>query len=347
MTRMGSERVGVGVLGAGSISDYHIAGLLAAGAEVRCLFSRDEAKARLKARQFGVPNTYTDYREVLARPDVAAVVIATPDFTHEELACAAAEAGKAILLQKPMARTSDECRSIIAAADQAGVPLVVSFMHRYFEEVAQAEAVLAAGALGRVQWVRQRNATPGADWAAWFYSKANVGGGVVLQLGVHGIDLLRRMIGEIEAVQAVTRIARSERVLADGAVVLPDNEDTAAAIYRFASGALAGHEMSCNEAAGTDRFRMEIYGDRGTAWLRTERGRFALYAPDRTGRAEWVAPELPPEAVGERQHRHFLAMARGDEPVDGSARDGLATLLVAEAIYRSAAAGHWTEVRRP
>jgi predicted dehydrogenase len=347
MTLISSNRVRVAVLGAGFISDYHVAGLQAAGADVVCVYSRDLAKARQKADQYGIPEASDDWRAVLARDDIDAVVIATPDFTHEELAVAAARAGKAILLQKPMARNAGEARRILAAAVQANVVLVVSFMHRYFPEVQQIRRLLAEGALGQVRSVRQRNATAGADWAAWFYSKQQVGGGVVMQLGVHGIDLLRYVVGEIEAVQAVTTIATRERVLAGGETVHPDNEDLAVAVYRFASGAMAVHEMSYNEVAGTDRFRMELYGNAGTAWLRTERGRLALYSPGHTGGAGWFVPDMPPEDVGERQHRHFLAMARGEEPADSSARDGLASLLVADAIYRSAEGGAWIEVERP
>jgi predicted dehydrogenase len=341
-----NTQIHVAILGAGFISDYHITGLQAAGADVVCVSSRDIEKARQKADQYGVADASDDWRAVLGRGDIDAVVIATPDFTHEELAVAAARAGKAILLQKPMARNSDEARRILTAVDQAGVLLVVSFMHRYFPEVEQIRRLLADGALGHVQSVRQRNATAGADWAAWFYRKEQVGGGVVLQLGIHGIDLLRYVVGEITAVQAVTTITSRERVLADGTMVHPDNEDWATAVYRFDSGAMAVHEMSYNEVAGTDRFRMELYGKDGTAWLRTERGRLALYAPGHIGSAGWFAPDLPAEDVGARQHRHFLAMVRGEEPADTSARDGLASLLVAEAIYRSADGGAWTEVER-
>lgn len=334
----------VGVLGAGFISDYHIAGLRAAGAEVVSVFSQNGEKARRKADQYGIPHSCNSVDEILARNEIAAVVIATPDFTHEALAVAAAAAGKATLLQKPMAPTSAAARRIIAAAAKAGVPLVVSFMHRYFEEVVQARQILVNGALGEISMVRQRNGTPGADWAAWFYQKERVGGGVVLQLGVHGIDLLRQLFGEIAAVKAVTRLVQSERTLADGSVVEPNNEDLAIALYRFASGVIAVHEMSYNEVAGIDRFRMEIYGAAGTAWLRSERGRFALVAPAVTGEAGWVPYDLPEAPFGESHHRHFLTMVSGEAPVDASARDGLAALLVAEAIYRSAENGEWTEV---
>jgi predicted dehydrogenase len=336
---MGETRIRVGVLGSGSISDYHIRGLQEAGAEVTALFSRNQEKVRERARHYQIPFASTRYLEVLERADVDAVVIATPDFTHAEIAAAAAKAGKPMLLQKPMARSSEECLSIITAARLAGVPLYVSFMHRYFGEVEATRRLLAEHALGAVHMVRQRNATPGADWAAWFYSKEKVGGGVVMQLGVHGIDLLRQLFGEIRAVQAATAITTKERVLAGGEVVVPDNEDLAFALYTFEGGLQGLHEMSWSEVAGTDRFRMEIYGERGTAWLRSERGPLAV----NVGRG-WLTPEIPAGDFGLRQHRHWLAMLRGAEPPDRSAQDGLAAVKVAEAIYRSAAKSNWEAV---
>ena len=337
----------IAVLGAGFISDYHIAGLQQAGAEVVALSGRREALVREKAARYGIAHATVDYRTILARDDVDAVVVATPDFTHEEVAVAAAQAGKAILLQKPMARTSAECARILEAAQKAGVVLSVSFLHRYFEEVEAVRELLGQGALGPVSHARQRNASAGADWAGWFYERAKVGGGVVLQLGVHGIDLLRHLFGEIQAVSASIATVRAVRVLADGTHVTPDNEDLALATYRFASGAVATHEMSYTEAAGTDRFRLEIYAERGTAWLRTGRGRLAVYVADDADRGEWVTPSLPPPSFQERQHRHWLAMVRGEAPRDSSARDGLAAALVAEAVYRSAASGGWESVHRP
>jgi len=341
---MGKEQIRVGVIGAGFISNYHIPGLQEAGAEVVVLSDLVKSKAQQQAERYGVSEITVEYHEVLSREDIDAVVIVTPDFTHEEIAVASARAGKAILLQKPMARSSQECLNIIAAAEKAGVPLFVSFMHRHFIEVEKVQALLAEGALGKIHLVRQRNATPGADWSPWFFSKEKVGGGVVLQLGVHGIDLLRQLFGEIEAVKATTTIVQKRRTLTDGSTVVPNNEDLAVAVYRFTNGALAIHEMAYNEVAGTDRFRMEIYGLEGTAWLRTERGRLAVYAPAYLGREGWFEPNLPAPDFGRRQHQRFLAMLRGDEPPDLSSRDGLVAVQVAEAIYRSADSGEWEEV---
>jgi len=331
--------VRVGMLGSGSISDYHIKGLQAAGAQVIALFTRSEAKARQQADKHGIPNVTTRYQEVLAREDVDAVIIATPDSTHEEIAVATARAGKAMLVQKPMARTAQECRNIIKAALQANVRLYTSYMHRYFGEIERTQQLLAEQTLGQITLVRQRNATPGANWAAWFYRKDQVGGGAVMQIGIHGLDLLRYLFGEILAVKATIATTLKERKLIDGSIIEPDNEDLALATYRFASGVMATHEISYTEIAGTDRFRMEIYGTRGTAWLRTEKGALAINAGQ-----GWSALDVPTGDVGWRHHRHWVAMLRGEEPTDNSAQDSLATALVTEAIYRSAEKDAWEKV---
>ena len=328
--------VGVGMIGAGFIADYHLGGLAAAGgADVRVITGRTPERASALAARYGVATVADRWQSVLEREDVDAVVITSPDDTHLEIAVAAAAAGKHILLQKPMAQSADECRTIIAAAKLAGVHLSVSFMHRHFEEVVLARLLLGEGAIGQPYSMRLRNATPGPHWGAWFYSRARVGGGVVMQLGVHGIDLLRHLFGTIDAVSAQTALLRRERTLADGTTIQPDNEDHALAIYQLGAGAIATHEMSMSEMAGCDRFTLEIYGERGTIWLRSGRGPLAIHAPAHTGTRDWVVPSLPAQASGERQHRAFLDIVRGVAPPDDTAAAGLASILVTEAIYRS------------
>lgn len=332
----------VGIAGAGFISDYHIGGLIGAGAEVVCVASPTLERAQTKARQYGIPEATADVEGMLARTDLDLMVIATPDATHEQLSLVAIDAGRAVLLQKPMERTTAAAERIRVAAERAGTPLFVSFMHRYFDEVVALQNILAQGVLGRIMTVRQRNATPGADWAGWFYD-ASQSGGVVAQLGVHGIDLLRYLFGEIDGVLAIENRTEHTRRLADGSEVDVDIIDLATAIYRFDNDLTGTHEMSYREVAGTDRFRMEIYGERGTAWLRTERGRLA-YAVAGDGKPEWHVPDLPESVEGVRQHAHVLAMIRGDEPWDTSAYDGVRAMQIVDAIAASAADARWTAV---
>jgi len=333
------ERVRVAVIGAGFIADYHLAALATVPQAAVCaIASRSAGKAEALARRWGVALATTDVDGVLEGSDVDAVIITTPDDTHEELAIRAAQARKAVLLQKPMATDSAACRRIIAAACGANVDLQVSFMHRYFEEVVRAGALIGEGAIGRIESVRIRNATPGPDWSDWFFKRDRIGGGAVLQLGTHGIDLVEHLFGAIDAVSARTATLRATRLLADGRRVPVENPDSAWATYTLASDVVASHEISMLEQKGTDRFRLEIYGSEGTIWLRSELGALSLASSQRGGDG-WVTPLLPQPPFGQRQHRRWLQGLLGVEPREETARAGLRTLLVAEAIERSSAAG--------
>jgi predicted dehydrogenase len=212
-------------------------------------------------------------------------------------------------------------------------------MHRHFEETVRARELLADGRLGRVLSARMRNATPGPDWDAWFFSRERVPGGVVDQVGVHGIDLLRHLVGDVATVLAMTATLRPERALADGRQVRVENADHSHALYRFKGGALGAHEMSFLEARGCDRFRLELYCEAGTLWLRTERGPLAVYAPGMTGVTDWLVPDLPALPFGARQHTRWLDILRGRLPSDPTAEDGLAAALVADAVHRAARTG--------
>ena len=327
--------IGIALIGAGSIADYHLGGLSGiSGVAVRVVASRTLESAQAVAARYNIGDATSDVAAAVNRPDVAAVIITTPDDTHEALAIAAMQAGRAVLLQKPMATDSAACRRMLAVAEQTGSDLQVSWMHRHFEEVDAARSMIAAGAIGQVRTVRLRNATPGPDWGDWFFKKAIVSGGVVLQLGIHGIDLASHLFGTILTVSARTATQRRERRLRDGRVVPVENPDTAFAVYETDAGLLIEHEMSMIEFAGTDRYRMEIYGDNGALWLRTERG---VLASASAGQAGWIGHTLAEVALGKRHHQRWVDGLLGRGPKDATAVAGLKSLLVAEAIAASAA----------
>lgn len=332
---MAAARIGVAVLGAGHIAEYHLGGLAAAGgADVRVLVGRTRARVEPLARRFGVPETSIDIAETLARTDVHAVIVATPDDTHEAIAVAAARAGKAVLLQKPMAGSLDGALRIATTASACGIDLQVSFMHRYFDEVVAARRWLEEGLIGRVLTARIRNATPGPDWGAWFFRKASVRNGVVDQLGVHGIDLVEQLLGRVVSVSARAHTALPERCLRDGTRVDVEVVDNACAIYMLDTGTQVTHEMSMTETAGCDRFRMEIYGECGTLWLRTERGRLSAFVPARFGPI-WHAPELPDSTPGCLHHKTWLSGIAGKTPALATADDAVRGMRVVEALMQS------------
>lgn len=334
---MAGRRIGVAMLGAGFIAEYHLAGLAATGrADVRTVVARTLASARKVADRFGVVDAGDDVRAALARDDVEAVVVATPDDTHEAVAIAAADAGKAVLVQKPMAGSVAAADRMVDAAATRGVDLQVSFMHRFFDEVVEARRWLDEGTIGRVLSARVRNATPGPDWSDWFFRKACVPHGVADQLGVHGIDLIEQLLGPIRRVSARARIAMPVRTLRDGRRVDVETPDNVVATHELDDGMLVAHEISQTEIAGCDRFRMELYGERGTIWLRGERGRFAAFVPGRHGDG-WHVPDLPSTPPGKAQHDAWLAGIAGDGPRLATARDAIRGMRVVDAMMRSSA----------
>ncbi|MCO5222895.1 MAG: Gfo/Idh/MocA family oxidoreductase [Thermomicrobiales bacterium] len=334
----------VAVIGAGYISDYHIRGLQAAGAQVEYLYSRNEETARAKAQTFSISHYSTDLIDILERSDIEGVVIATPDHTHEEFAVAALQHKKSVLVQKPIARTLAEGQRMVEAARESGSLLCVSYMHRYFEEVDALKQLLDGGSLGDVFYVRLKNATPGVDWAPWQYKLDAAAGGVVMQLGVHGIDLLTELLGPIDSVLASTSRVTDHIRLTDGSIIESEIEDLAICQYRFRCGAIGTHEMMFNEVGGTDRFRMEIDGTRASAWLRTGPHRLTIFNVTSAENPAGETIDLPIQPLGMRQHRHFIDMMRGTAPDDRSVMAGMYGLRVAEAIYKSAATGSWVAV---
>ena len=337
---MSRAPLGIALIGAGFIAGFHLAGIRDCGraAQVRLVAARSRPKAQALAQVWGIETATDDWRDALTRSDIDAVIIATPDHTHEAIACEFAKAGKAILLQKPMAGSVAACSRIIEAAQAADIDLQVSFMHRHFEEVIKARQCIEQGLIGRIHSMRIRNATPGPDWGDWFFDPQQVGNGVIDQLGVHGIDLVQHLLGPIETVSARTATLLPQRQLADGRIVAVKTIDTALVSYAFDSGRILGsHEMSMIEAQGCDRFRLELYGDKGVMWLRTERGLLAIWAPHQYGNA-WHVPQLPDAPLGARQHGLWIAALQGELKPENTAQEALAGMQVVEAIQRSA--GH-------
>jgi predicted dehydrogenase len=168
-----------------------------------------------------------------------------------------------------------------------------------------------------------------------------------MQLGAHGIDLCQHLFGPITGLFALASTRKPNRVLRDGRAVPNRLEDTVCATYLFGGGFMGSHEMSYTELAGCDRFRLEVYTEHGTVWLRSERGPAAMFAPGITGQHEWVVPSLPREPFGAAHHRHWLAVVRGNEPEDDTPEAGLLTVAMAEEIYRSARELRFREFEAP
>src|SRR5919204_5085709 len=195
---MTSERVvRWGVLGCADIALRRLIPAMhsASGNAVVAIGSRDLERARVAASDLEIPHAYGSYAEVLEDPEVDAIYVPLPNSLHAEWTVRAAEAGKHILVEKPMAPTVSECNRMVAAAHDANVHLMEAFMYRFHPQHAKVRELLADGAIGEVRMLRSafcvRMQRPPAD----IRFSPDLGGGALLDVGVYAIDAARWLVG--------------------------------------------------------------------------------------------------------------------------------------------------------
>lgn len=330
------NKVGIAVIGCGAISDYHINALrLIPQADIKVFCDIDIQRAADKAQ--GLADICEDWHEAIVRDDVDLVMILTPNDLHREMAVASAEAGKNVFVQKPMARSSEECRQMIKAAEDNGVMLFQSYMHRYFEESIWAREYIKSGRLGDIYLCRIRNSLPGSDYSIWQYDRKRCGeGGAIIDVGVHGIDLVSHILGDIEEVISASKGQHVHERLINGELIHPDNEDWALTTYRLSSGAMVTHEISWIQKWQCNRFVMEVHGSKGSIFLRTGFGPLAYTSVDSEHPGELIKPVLADVPFGYKQHKDVIdCILKGAKPAS-SGYDGLRALSVVEEILHKA-----------
>lgn len=192
-----------GIIGVGDVTERKSGPAFqqADGSELVAVMRRDGTKAADYARRHGVPRWYDDADALLADPDVDAVYIATPPDSHRSYTEAAAAAGKPVYVEKPMARTADECAAMIRACDDAGVPLFVAYYRRTMPRFLTIRDLVVDGAIGDVRAVSVRTQSPAGMWDAdhlpWRVQPHISGGGLFVDLGSHTLDYLDFLLGPI------------------------------------------------------------------------------------------------------------------------------------------------------
>src|SRR3954449_9868165 len=162
---------------------------------VRVAYSRSDERANAFASRWGIPETTTDLDGAIRHPETDVVVVALPNHLHEEVVSAVAAAGKAVLCTKPLGRNAAEARRMLEAVEKAGV------FGGYLEDLCYTPKTLKAvrsvqdGALGDVTWVRSRETHPGPH-SAWFWDGRLTGGGAIIDLGCHCIEIIRNFVGK-------------------------------------------------------------------------------------------------------------------------------------------------------
>jgi len=255
------EKIKVGIIGAGGIGYQHIQGYLTSGhAEVVGVVTRTEEHAKLAAEKFGIESWYIDYHDLLQREDIDAVSICTPNYLHAQQAIDAAKAGKHILCEKPLATTPEEVDEMIQAAREANIFLMNPSHQRFIPILGKIREVLDQ--LGTITFVRYRFAHQGPyktiDRKAiskdkWFLNKKQAGGGVLIDLGPHALDLLDWFFGDVEVVQGALLKTFEHPT---------ESEDTAILLFKFKNGILA--ELDTSWASEPEFNEFQIYGTKGT-----------------------------------------------------------------------------------
>jgi predicted dehydrogenase len=338
----------VAMLGTGLIGDFYTMTLHGQRGRdrVEVVYSRSEERGAAFRERWGVPASTTSVAEAVRHPEVDTVVVGLPNHLHEEAVAAAAGAGKAVLVTKPLARSAEEARRILETVERAGVFGGYLEDLVYTPKTLKALASTRAGAIGDVLWVRSRETHPGPH-SAWFWDARQAGGGAIVDLGCHCIEIVRSFVGKGN---------RPVEVMCwkDTLVHPIEAEDNAIALIRFESGAVGQFEVSWTFRGGMD-LRDEVAGTEGTIWLNHFlRTGFEMFT---TGQGGYVAEKAEAETgwqfpVGDEVSElgyvdmftdMFGAMDEGREPAE-TLYDGYVVNAVMDACYRSAETRAWAPV---
>jgi predicted dehydrogenase len=280
--------VRIGLIGAGSIARAHA--IAYASAQTYCgpevppvrlawVADADEAVAKAAAARLGFESWTTDWERVAASPDVDLVSIVTPNFLHAPMAIAAAQAGKHVFCEKPLATSAAEGERMYRAAAAAGVVHAVNFNYRKVPAVRFIARLIWEGRIGEV---RQFRGVFLQDWGnetrlprSWKFAAAGAGAGALAGVGSHVIDLARHLVGELERVAATTATWIAERPVAttsrafeavrgETATAPVDVDDSAYFLARFAGGAIGTFELSRCAPGRKNHLALEIHGSRGS-----------------------------------------------------------------------------------
>ncbi len=368
--------VGTGFMGRTHSNAYHQVHRFfpqEAGAELVAVCSRDEAKARDFAAQWGFRSHETDWRALIERDDIDLVDIASPNDTHAEIAIAAAQAGKMVACEKPLGRTLAESRLMADAVDDAGVANMVWYNYRRVPALTLARQMIDEGRLGRIfhsrfkflqDWTMSADLPQGGA-GTWRLDAGVSGSGVTGDLLAHCIDAALWLVGPVAEVSGTSEIFIPERVHAlSGKREAVTAEDASLFLARFANGSLATFEATRFARGHKALFTLEINGEHGSiAWDLHDLHRLQFFSHrDETAfrgwrsihvsdgdhpymKAWWVPGlQIGYEHTFVHQVADFLAGLRTGEKRVPDFRDGLAADAVVDAVLRSARSRRWETV---
>lgn len=328
-----------GIIGTGRVSRQMATAVsITQGATLQGVVSRDADRGRRFAADYAVPRSYSSLDDLLLEADIDVVYVASPNGLHREHVLAAADAGKHVLCEKPMATDVGACLDMINACWKARVVLGIAFQYRQHPAHRSMRQLVSTGALGDVVFADAAVHVPPLATPSWYVDADLAGGGVLPMSGVHRIDLLRFVLGaEVEEVLASVR----SRLL-EGAY-----EDTVAAILHFGSGAVATVRFALEATSGGDG--IAVHGSRGWAlasrttsqWWATDGAELSVSSSGRTTTEVFSHRDLYQAEVEDFN----AAVFRGSD-FSASAIDGLRAAEVTAAVFESGRQQSAVQVQR-
>jgi len=376
----GLPKIGIGLLGCGFIGQVHSNAYLKIpftcqppGASPQLVALCDSVGAEEKARKFRYEGCYTDWKRMVEDPRIQVIDNCTPDNLHCEPSVAAAEHGKHVICEKPLAMTVDEARAMMQAAAQAGVKTMCCHNYRFLPAVRLARELIEQGAVGKIYHFRGQYLQPyGHDpdepiENAWY--AAGTASGTLLGIGSHVIDMARFLVGEITTVSGLAKTFNPSRKRASGQVEEVTADEGNIATVEFAGGAIGALESSCVCAGRKNEFTWEVNGSKGSIAFDLEDPNHLHVYDSQNPREETLgfanvsvtspghplqAAYLPPghNAGWEYGHlyalNHFLDCVANDKPVapyGATFEDGYRVQVIMEAIQESSRTGQRIELK--
>ncbi|WP_217595204.1 Gfo/Idh/MocA family protein [Cohnella sp. GbtcB17] len=346
------SQVGIGIIGLGTISELHLKAYQNnPGAKLVAVCDLNEERARAKAEKYGVPNVYTDYREMLANPDVHAISVCTWNDTHALFSIAALDAGKHVLVEKPLCKTVEEALEVEAAVRRSGKQLQVGFVRRYGSNTGVVRSFIESGELGEIYYAKasciRRVGNPGG----WFGDIERSGGGPLIDVGVHVIDLCWYLMGrpKVKSISGNTydKLGNRSNVRNfthyKAADYSPDNntvEDLANAMIRFDNGASLLVDVSFSLHAKEDELTVKLYGTKGGVELEPKLT-FVLEKHDTMLNA---VPQIDSVTFDfasgfQAEIDHYVAVCRGERETLSPVEDGVEMMKMLCGVYESGKLG--------
>ena len=325
------SRPRLGFLGTGWIGRHRMAALAATGlAEIVAVAEPDDAGAA-EALALAPGARRVDGLDALLRENIDAVVIATPSAAHAEQSIAALNAGKAVFCQKPLGRTGPEVAAVVEAARRADRLLGVDLSYRHTAAMTAIRPLLDAGSLGHVFGIDVTFHNAWGPDKPWFYDPALSGGGCVVDLGIHLIDLALWSLGWPEVTGVESRLYAKGAPLADPSVQV---EDYATATLDFAGGTVVRLACSWGLQAGREAvIAAEFYGTEGGASLRNVNGSFYDLRAERHHHIRAKSLAEPPDDWGGRAAVDWLTQLSHGTRFDNEARHLVTVAQVIDRIY--------------